>query len=317
MQHLYTSERYLRLIEVTRRGDLAARRALYEEAVAETEGAERALWMLLRAGALLGYPVVPVDRIRTEVGGALALAPEDPEVRMFAVLSMINLVMVTERPCHLKGWWRLIPKVVRQTQDPWQVYHSLGMLAWSRQRLPLAMRHFNRVLAEMAAWTPDRMQAFRGRYFLASCFRALIALEMGQVALAEQDVARALDLSEHISKIYVSDRPLRIAQAGLALSRGDFQGARWSLQQIRAKEKEERYSRDSYPLKVEMELMAARIALAEGNRQAFEHFCGRALALAKQHNFPMTARRIAAVRLKALAETVGVAGSGYGSKEGG
>lgn len=310
MQNLYTSERYLRLIEATRRGDFAARRAIREQAIAETEGVERAHWLLVRAGGGLGMPVPPVASIRADVDAALALAPDDPEVLMVAVLSQINLVLVTEQPAHLSGWWRLIPRAVRHTKDPWQIHDSLGRLAFRRQRLPVALRHHNRVLAQMSAWTPDRLEAFSGRYFLAYCFRAIVALEMGLVELAERDIAAAVERYEKVRKVYVSDRTLAIAQAGLALSRGDLQGARQPLQLIRAKEREERYSRDSYPLKAEMELMAARIALAEGNQQAFEYFCGRAIALAEQHRFPITARRITAIRRQALSEAAGVTGGG-------
>lgn len=303
LQQILKSERYQRLILAVRRGDFQERRAIFAEGIAQSTGVERAHWLLIRAGGMFTLLAPPLDAIRSDVDAALALAPEDPEIVASAGLTILGIVMKTEQAAEMGHWWRIIPRAVRQTPDPWMFHSNFGLLAWRRQRLGPALRHFNKVLAEMAVWAPERLQAYQGRYFLAHCSRANIALEAGEMELAERDIQAADAMYESVSHVYVSDRLLALAKAGLALHRGDLQGARQALQMIRAREREPRYTRDPYFQQAEMDLVAARIALAEGNLPAFHHFTEQALGLAERNRMAMTARRIRAIRDRLLAES--------------
>lgn len=304
MQSLYQSERYLRLVEAVRAGDHAARHAIVAEGIAQSQGVERAHWLLLRAASRQGMPVVPIAKLQEDILEAMAHAPTDRNIRCMACNLVLGTAMITEQLSLLRQWLFLIPRALRETEDPFMFLMNLANLAWRRGRYGAALRYVDRALADMAQWTPERLHAFRGHLFHARTLRALQHLALGQVEEAERDVALATQLYETVSKVWVSNKGLTMAQARLALARGDLAGARSHLQAIWLRDTAAKTHADMAVHRVEADLIAGEIALAEGNRQAFDHFTGRALQLAEQHKLVLSARRILAIRRQSTGEAV-------------
>lgn len=295
LQRLLQSERYLRLVTAARSNDYPARHAIVEEGIAETEGAERAHWLLLRASLMVTLPVQPMAKIEADVAEAIALVPGERDIICSVALLMLGIAAITEQTAHLGRWRYLIPRAARMTGEPWQFMYTFAVLAWRRGRPKAALRYMDRALEDMRNWTPERVHAFQGRYFLAYCYRALFDLELGLVEEAEADVAEAVRLWETVSKVSVPDRLLLMAQARLAVLHGDLVGARQKLQMIQLKD-QVKNTPEAVANRAEVDLIAAQIALAGGNHQAVDHFCQRGQALAEQHNLPITAKRIKAFR---------------------
>lgn len=305
MQSFYQSERYLRLVDAARSGDHLLRHAIVEEGIAETHGAERAQWLLVRAGTRVEMPVLPLAQFQAEILEAIVCAPGDKEVLGIAGNLILCALVMTEQLSILRDWRHLLPTAFRGSSERHWYYSNLAQLATRRDRPRSALRYQEKAMALMAAWSPDRLHAFRGRIFLAHCDRALIALDLGWVDQATQDVARATELYETVSKAWVRRQNLTMAEARLALAQGDPQGARQHLQSIYLRDPAAKNHTEPVSRRIDIDRIAADIALAEGNRRAYAHFSGRALELAEQNELVFTIRRIRRERSAVLGESEG------------
>ncbi len=296
MQHFYNTQRYEHLAALLREGATVEAGKWIEQAIAETEGRELAFWYVIRTGRQLDLPVPNVNQIMADIYAALAMAPDDPETEEGVSLALLSLAVRTERLEEPARWIAYLRRVRRTSPEPFLIDFNLGVIQWRRMRPAAAVRHFTRALNGMGAWPEERMQYNRGRYFSGHCYRALTLLETGHLAEAERDVETAVALFDSIRNVQVTDLFLILARASLALHKGELQEARRHLQMVHAGGKHSRYYSASYPLRIEVDLVAARIAQAEGNAAAFDHFWGRALATAHEQDLVVTARRLLAVR---------------------
>ncbi|MFZ5814385.1 MAG: hypothetical protein ACOY93_03675 [Bacillota bacterium] len=300
MQQFFFSERYLRLIELNRSGQHAEARVLVNRALAETEGKERGFWLLVRGARPMAFGVYHIPTVMADLNAALACAPDDPEMQEHVLVNLLALVVKVERPDLLEGWLGRIHHILRQAQEPFRIHANLGMLQSFRGRPGAALRHFNRVIEEMRVLPPERIAAHRGRFAALHCRRALAALECGQIEQAERDVQTASELYAHPQLPRISHLPLALARAGLHLAHHDLQTARQVLQWVRATETGSNSRRVEVQFQAEAELMAGRIALAEGNLLAFEHFARRALDLLERNQLQISAARVRAIRRSLL-----------------
>ncbi|MFZ5826274.1 MAG: hypothetical protein ACOY94_18415 [Bacillota bacterium] len=300
VQDLFRSERFRRLLAQHEGGDHVGVRQELAAAIAESSGRERAFWLLVRSGGMINLPAPPVGPIMAETREALAAAPGDVEVEALALLNLLGLAVRAERVEDAPDWVAMLHRVVRRASDPCRIWFNLGTLQWRRGRPRAAVRNYTLALAEMARWDEEHKLCHQARFYMGHCYRALAALEAGLIEQAQHDVAAAERLLA--STPTADEALLRLAQATLALHRGDAALARQRLQMIRVGEQVAKYRRTAYPIRAEVEAVAGLIALAEGNQEAFAHFIARAQAIAQEHQLPLTARRIEQMRTRALGQ---------------
>jgi hypothetical protein len=304
MQRFYTSERYLELVERNRRRDLVGVRRLIGSAIAETEAEEKGFWLLVRAGWMCTLPVPPVATIMSDVRSALSLAPGDPGIEEGALLTVLALGVCAERVEDGPRWVSMLRRVLRQADEPFMLWCNLGTLQWRRMRPRAAVRSYSRTLTGMYLMPPERQRANQTRFYVVHCYRALAAIEAGMTELADRDIETAQALLPTLP--LAEDIFLCLAQSAAALAARDIGLARQRLQWIRVQDQAGKYLRSAQWIRAEVELQAARIALAEGNRQAFDHFTGRAIAMAREHQLALTERRITQIRTRVLGKDVAV-----------
>lgn len=302
MQRYFRSERYMRLMAIVRAGDVVTGRKIVDQAIAETEGAERAFWFLARAGGRINLPAPPVAAIMADIRTALAIAPADVALEQAALLNVLGLAIRAEQVEDGARWVAMLHRVMREEREPFMLRCNLATLQWRRMRPRAAIRQYSQALTGMYSWDADVRQANLIWLYRAHCYRALCAVEAGMSELAARDVAAVATLRYPADTH--GDYLLRLAEASLALSEGEISLARQRLQLVRLGERATRCLRTAHPIRAEVEVTAARIALVEGNRPAFAYFMGRAMAIAREHRLDLTARRIEAIRTRALATPV-------------
>lgn len=298
MHQFFRTERYMQLVELTLADDLVGQRQLVESAIAQTESEERAFWLMVRAGGMISLPAPPVSAIMADVRTALAVAPEDPGTEEAVLLNLLALVVRAEQWEEGGRWVAMLPRVLRRSADPCLLWLNIGTLQWRRGRSRAAVRIYTRALDGMYQWGAERRIANQARYYSAHCYRALTAVEAGLTELAERDL-EAAERRLPAAKM-AEDILLGLAQSAVALATGDTALARRRLQWIWAQDQAGKYLRTAHPIRAEVEVQAARIALHEGNRSAFTHFSDRALAIAREHQLALTTHRVTAIRTRAL-----------------
>lgn len=304
MQHFYRTDRYMRLVELNLAGDLVGMRRLIDSAVAETAHREKAFWLLVRAAGMIQLPAAPIPVIMEDVRAALALAPGDIGTEEHALLNLLALVARTERWEEGPRWIGMLHRVMREASEPFMLWFNLGVIQWRRTRPRAAIRNYTRALTGMYTLAPERRIANLGRFYAGHCYRAMAAVEVGLSELADRDLEAA---EKHLKTANrAEDILFYLAHSAVALAAGDGDRARKQLQWIRAQEQAGKYLRTAYTVRAEVEMQAARIALAEGNQLAFEHFTGRAMTIAREHQLGLTIRRIMSMRSRVLGETAAI-----------
>jgi len=290
----YSSPRYLEFVAAIHSGDLIALTVRLERALAETHGAELAFWLGIRASRRIRVVSPMMDLAWDDLDEAMRLAPEDEEVQRGVLVNGLAVWLMTERSDRLRPLLTALrPHLWRLLRDP-LIRTNLAALHMRSMRWATAYRAFTGALTRLHRMPPDVVRRRWGG-FVPPLYarRAVTAIACGRMADAAADVATADSLAGPANASGSSAVVLTLARAELALARGRIQDARSELQ----REMPRRSDRPpvALDLRVEAELLAARLARAENNTGAFQHFCGRALALLEPQDLPVTRRHIQAV----------------------
>lgn len=302
MDRWFETERYQALVKASRAMDHVAQARIIDAALSETEGAEKAFWLLLQrerrwSGTL--QRASGADQVWTELREILSMAPDDPKNRYGVVRQALVSYYYTERKDLWSEFFPLIRRdlgpVLREGKD----HHIVAMLRLLQRRWCAALRCSSRMLAAFQAAPPAVLSAQRGRLVFFHAVRATAAAACGHLELASADVQRAMEVDAEFVRGYLEPYPLVFAQAEVALARGDFRAAQAALQEGIARSAVSQYKPRPAD-KVKFDLVAARIARAEGNMVGFHNFCNRALA--NCHDFDLRMSEITVRAIMAGAE---------------
>lgn len=293
MQSWYESEPFQRLRAAVRANDYAAISQVMEEQVAMTEGADKAFWLMVRMGKWTRYPATRmISRAWDDLEEALRVAPDHPGTQSSALYIALGLTVETERTERLAGVIRLLQPNVRWLQTDPRFWLNLGLLHYRRGQHKPAIGSFARTADGYHRQTPEFQASFGCHLVTAHALGALCSVRYGDLEGARLGIARMEQLYAELAPSAREPVVVSLPKAELALYEGRLHDAR-SLMQAAVLEKGwDPGQLSASPLLIEVDLLAARTALAESNEAGFRSFCDKALARALHHDRPITAARI-------------------------
>lgn len=292
----FESERYQELTRATRAMDFARQIQIVEDAVAETEGAERAFWLRLRAQQRFAQYAHPGETNRgwAELPMLVAAAPVDPDHMGQVALLALMLYGVSQRADMWANFFPLIRPGIKPASRYWNWYNNLCEIRRLECRHHASMLACSKALALLDALPPAVSNTQRGRRVFILTRRAIAAVNLGDLRLAADDVQQATAIDAEFDRAYLAPYYLAAAQAELALARGHLDAARAALHDGIARSAI--CPHKPLPVdRVEFDLLAARTARAEGNRASFQHFAGRALATCLEWDLRLSEAKVRAV----------------------
>lgn len=292
----YEDPVYLEVVRLNRNREYVKANQLMERMIREAAPALRPHWMILRAEQLMLTRQL-TDRwkaAQSVLATALASAPADPEVRLRVALSTILLVTESQHlelarpllPLIRREWGRLKHNVV--------AWWRLGAMHEVRLKWHQTYRCQSRTLALYAQLPAAERNLRLGARLLTRRSRGLAAVALGRLDEAKSDLADMQAVLRLLPPKAYPDIVMGELEAYLLLAAGDVAGARLRMQQ--ALELDRADAREFYPPQsVRCDLLAARMARAEGNAAGFRHFCEHARALCQEYDLPGSAQGVQAL----------------------
>jgi hypothetical protein len=286
--------RFRAFCEAAEAADFAAQIRIKQEAIAQTTGEEKALWLHFQETRSWTKKYFhPTDALQgwAELHAMLATA-QDEMTRQNAIIRAVGLYGITQQTDLWANLFRELRPHLRLIKDSWAYCFNLGQLRLRQRRWRSAYLTITRAMTRRQRKKPHSQQSAAWVHIHAN--RAIAALACGQLERAMEDVALATALDAQFDRTYIEPYPLALAQAELALAQGNFQAARRALQEGMARATV--CQQKPLPFQcAEFDLAAARIARAEGNMSSFHHFCEQALARCLEWNLRMTEVSVRAV----------------------
>lgn len=288
----YASEPDQQLVVAVRSSDYVRTTQIIAEQISRTTGSERAFWLFVRVGQ---WGVVATEanirRAWADLEEALQTAPEDPEVRETALYTALGYAVMTEKLERLLAVVRQVrPDLPRLKQD-WRYWHNVGDLHGLKGHWRQAYGACQRALDSFHRQSSQAVASFQGYLPLLYCRRAIGAAACGDAAQAAQDIQTAEEQYTRVSAPAQNPLAVAMAAAELALCQGRLGQARAALQLGVEKAGLKLNQPDDRRL-VQVDLLAGRIARADGNAAGFRHFCERALARTQTLDLAFSAARI-------------------------
>lgn len=288
---------YQELVLACRSGDQGKQAAIVERRLAETNGAEKAFWLRARARQRIkGAALPPFSELAwSDLVEALHVAPQDHPTWAITLSAALDLCVTTEsfqRAAPTLKNVRWISGALRKEPVFW---HSVGMLRLKLRKWCAAERAFTRALRAYSTLSATRKDNLQCRLAHSYAWRAVAAAASGMAEQAAADVEQAFAMAA-CAPHGVQFAILGLAKAEVAFSAGRVQEARIALQQGLMEDGLQGRKRLAPSHQVETELLAARMARAEGNMVGFAHFCDRALALCNQYDLSLTRDCVQAVQ---------------------
>lgn len=295
LDYVYESEPYRQLTEAVRKNDVSRAGAIVAGQVAVTDGEERFMWLGIQVSSRLRYAVTPRQKLE-HWPAIVALAREagdDPDRQRTAVGHAFVVLLETERIGDLALFCLpLRPGYAIYQREGWNYYFNRAQIHNLNGRWGRAHRAFSRSLEAFRQMPEAKLSAMLGYVVGLFAERSICAGRLGRIDWAEQDLREAVATREAIKS--EPTWATCLAEAELALRSEEFSRARSMLQAADMRLKSS--GTPLYPrMQVRMELLAARIARAEGNMASFRYFGSRALAVAREHDLALSeaeARRI-------------------------
>lgn len=295
---------YWELRKAMKAGDIAAQNAILNQQVEQTTGAEKAFWLIQRVGIRSRHIQPALDPTWTELDEALALAPDDREIQQLVLLQALSFAVSTERLARLCAILRRLKPYLRELlpSHPF-IQANLALIQMKRGRFHDAFVRFTHTFRLIEALGEEWKERRRGALPPLYAEQARVAFRLGFTMEGAAWLAHATASMGRQPNFGIGHFFLALAQAEQAFQEGQHHAARRILQHASAQAAKGE-SRVILPIVlVEAELLAARIAGAEGNRQAVAYFCDRALSLIAHLDRPLTAAQIEAVRQKEIHRT--------------
>jgi tetratricopeptide (TPR) repeat protein len=297
-QPWFETQRYKDFIKVHQSMDFAERARLLEAALRETTGPERLFWLRCRLTIRLQTASTrprDAEAAWRDLEELLAGPQDSVEDSRYITMAAIGLYVTTER----RDLWapffpRVLPHLRRAVRlhIPW--HGNMGNLRLRQGQWRKAFRHYTKAIAGFHALTPAQQHGQRGILIFMHAGRAIASVACGHLDAAVADLSRAVAVDSEFKRGFAEPYPLARAQAKVALAMGDFAAARSAVQEGIARSAVSQYKPRPYDL-IKFDLIAARMARAEGNSASFHHFCNEALSLSQEWSLPWSEARVRAV----------------------
>ncbi|HWI65891.1 MAG TPA: hypothetical protein VNT75_29025 [Symbiobacteriaceae bacterium] len=297
MEAWVDSIQYRQVMNACRANDRNTLNHIIEERLAAVTGPERAFWLRVRAAQRARDALMPhlVEMAWVDLRDALQAAPDDQEERMQTLLAAFGLSLTGERPDKLVEFLKAMRPGFRRLADTPFFWQGLGFMNMKRGRWRKAARAFGRAIATFDLLSPYEQELYACRPAHFHAWRAICLVGCGETERAAADMDTANGLAQTHPPQNINHSALGVAQAELALERGLIQEARTALQHGVMQDALLKRPKAEPAHLAERELLAARIARAEGNHVGFGHFCEKALAICTQYRLPLTEQRVRAV----------------------
>lgn len=290
LNDLIESPPYRLLVESIRQDDMARAGAMIAEQIANTNGDERFFWFNLQVSARLRLATTPLQKLNY-LSTVLALAVEsgdDPEKQRAALDHAFVVLLGAERISELAHLClRLRRGYELYRRDRWVHQYNRALLHTLNGRWERAHLTFADSLTAFAQLPEARRSAMRGYQVALYAERSICAIRLGGFAWAEADLQKAIATQEGSSaRLWLT----YLAEAEIALGLEVCDRARSLLQTALT-----RLSRElpgSPRGQIRLDLLAARIARAEGNTASFHHFAERALGTAQEHQLRLSEKEV-------------------------
>lgn len=286
--HIYESEPYLELTKAVRQKDMARAGAIIAEQIAASTGEDRLAWMRMQVSSRLLYAKTPRQKLDhwPMVAGLADEAGPDPDKQRSVIGWAQVLLLETERVQELARFClRLRPGYALFMRNRWAHHNNRAMLHSLHGRWVRAYRAYTRSMEAFEQFPEAQKAALRGHVAAQLAERSICASAMGRLDRCEADLREARAIREGLP----GEFPwyMYLAEAELALNRVQYARARAALQTAIVRLKSD--STANAPRgQVRIELLAARVARAEGNASGFQHFASRALAIATEHDLKLS-----------------------------
>ncbi|HLN61172.1 MAG TPA: hypothetical protein VK464_06415 [Symbiobacteriaceae bacterium] len=290
------SESYQQFMNACIASDATTQFAIINTQLATVAGAERAFWLRVRANERARSAMLPHDAqlVWLDLDEAVRTAPDDVDNRAQALVHSLGVCVRTERVDRfhaiqqsMRQWSRTIARM------PY-FWQNMALLHMRRRRWHQALCDCTKALQTVhgnSATLPDLKLCHQAHLHM---YRSLAHMACGHLQQAMSDLAHAQLLAEQHNPARINHVAFALAEGELHFRQGSTQLARAALQKGLMKSASYKQRPDPWRL-VETELLAARLARAEGNAVGFEHFCSRALTLCSQYDLPLSAASVAAV----------------------
>lgn len=286
----FETEAYQQLVQAVRAENTQRMSEIIRKQVSSTAGAEQFFWLNLQLESRLRYTCTPGEMLG-HWGAVMDLANaagEDATLRQKAVAQAFAVLTTCERVGEVASFCLRLRDGYFLHRRTWTYWYNRGLLYMLQSRYVLGHDAFTRALQMFGQLPPAQFSATRGWISSIHAHLAICAVANGLPETAESELRAAIS-----SQLDQSRRPwlILMGDAELALFRRAFSAARTALQLARL-ESEANGSGRNPSSQIAMELIAARIARAEGNLLGFQHFASRALALTQQHDLPLSRARV-------------------------
>lgn len=287
----FETEPYQELVTAVRADDTHRMGEIIRNQLGSTTGAERFFWLNLQLASRLRYTSTPCE-VYGHWGAVMDLARaagKDPFLQQKAVEKGFAVLVTCERLGELARFClSLRDGFFLHRRAEWSYWYNRGLLYVLQSRCREGFDAFSKALDLFRRLPPAQFAATSGWLCSIYAQRATCAVANGLPEAAENDLTDAmLNLKDQSRRPWL----VLVGDAELNLLRGAFSSARKALQLARLESQAEGTERSPHK-QITVELIAARIARAEGNMLGLRHFANRALAIAQQHDLPLSQARV-------------------------
>lgn len=296
MSSIFGTPLYQELTEAFRAGDSVRVAAIIERGIAETTGPQQANWKRLQWGRRWAYFATP-DRWKeawAELHEMLQMAPDDLDTQRDALAMSLSLVPYYER---LRGLSLIIPLMranLPELMKGWGPRYFLGRTLLIRREWRRAYTILTRSAESLENAAPERREAQKGNLNFIYADAACAALRAGHPDSACMHIEQAEAIERLFRPNYLHPAHLAFAKAELALWERRHTDA-LSIIQDGISRIEQNKHKLSPAFRACFDLLAARVARAEGNTVGFRHFAERALAISLENQLTWSERTVRAV----------------------
>lgn len=297
METWVDSVQFRQVMNACRANDRNTLNRIVEERLSAVAGSERAFWLRVRAAQRARDALMPhlVEMAWVDLEEALQAASDDLQEQLQTLSAAFGLSLTGERPDKAAQLLKALRRNFRHLKAMPFFWQGLGFLNMKRGRWCKAARAFDRAIAAFDHLSEYEKELYACRQVHFHAWRSVCLLACGDRDGAARDLEKALALAELHPPQNLNHSALGVAKAELALERGLIQEARVALQHGVMQDALLKRPKAEPAHLAERELLAARIARAEGNQVGFDHFCDKALSICAQYRLPLTEGRVRAV----------------------
>ncbi|HWI62779.1 MAG TPA: hypothetical protein VNT75_13115 [Symbiobacteriaceae bacterium] len=292
--HRYVDKKALsEFTQAIRANDLTAQMRIIAENLERSQGVQKAYWLSRRA--LLRMRITGEQLITGQNQADVEEATRLSNQSIDALLTpYVNRAFTFQQVAPLGE----IPKELRVRiwkEGFWHAFWFWRLAAnfhWLRRRWYQTFRAYTRAIEALTIMPDEEREPYEGWYYVLYSGRARAALRCGRSEQALVDLARTEAMMPTRPHLHPWHKAM--AAGDVALYAGDYAKALAEVHTCVARLAELQMKLSDW-WQVELDLLAARIARAQGNRVAFEGFCEKALTLCLEKRLPMSEAHVRAI----------------------